>query len=173
MGERSVRGAASRRRATTVCPSVMRIVRAIETSYPYSAERYSCSCSCSCSAERYSCSCSYSYSAERYSCSCWNGAFGVIDEEADRQGKSQLKRIVSMLTRLIQRTDRVVDAAIEYEYRDAEYEQEWGAKPEPTHAREAAAASLIKSESHAPPRDAARSVAKFCYLARQFVSHFA
>ena len=41
-------------------------------------------------------------------------AFGVIDEEADRQGKSQLKRIVSMLTRLIQRTDRVVDAALEY-----------------------------------------------------------
>jgi hypothetical protein len=84
-----------------------------------------------------------------------------------------------MLTRLIQRTDRVVDAAIEYEYeyeyeyRDAEYEQESGAKPEPTHAREAAAASLIKSESHAPPRDAAPSVAKFCYLARQFVSHFA
>ena len=51
-------------------------------------------------------------------------AFGGIDEEADRQGKSQLKRIVSLLTRLIQRTDRVVDAALEYEYeyRDAEYE---------------------------------------------------
>ena len=51
----------------------------------------------------------------------------MIDEEADRQGKAQLKRIVSMLTRLIQRTDRVVDAALEYEYeyeyeyRDAEY----------------------------------------------------
>ena len=51
-------------------------------------------------------------------------AFSLMDEEANRQGKSQLKRIVSMLTRLIQRTDRVTDAGIEYEYeyRDAEYE---------------------------------------------------
>ena len=53
-------------------------------------------------------------------------AFSLIDEEVNRQGKSQLKRIVSMLTRLIQRTDRVTDAGIEYEYeyeyRDAEYE---------------------------------------------------
>jgi hypothetical protein len=45
-----------------------------------------------------------------------------MDEEANRQGKSQLMRIVSMLTRLIQRTDRVTDAGIEYECRDAEYE---------------------------------------------------
>ena len=39
----------------------------------------------------------------------------------DRVG-GRVVRIVSMLTRLIQRTDRVVDAAIEYEYeyRDAE-----------------------------------------------------
>jgi hypothetical protein len=49
-------------------------------------------------------------------------AFSLMDEEANRQGKSQLIRIVSMLTRLIQRTDRVTDAGIEYEYRDAEYE---------------------------------------------------
>jgi hypothetical protein len=49
-------------------------------------------------------------------------AFSLMDEEANRQGKSQLMRIVSMLTRLIQRTDRVTDAGIEYECRDAEYE---------------------------------------------------
>ena len=53
-------------------------------------------------------------------------AFAVIDEEANRQGKSRLKRIVSMLTRLIQRSDCVAQHAIEYEYeyeyRDAEYE---------------------------------------------------
>jgi len=50
-------------------------------------------------------------------------AFAAVDEESTRQGKSQLWRIVSMLTRLIQRTDREPDAAIEYEYeyRDAEY----------------------------------------------------
>jgi hypothetical protein len=51
-------------------------------------------------------------------------AFAALDDDSNRQGKSQLRRIVSMLTRLIQRSDRVVDAAIEYEYeyRDAEYE---------------------------------------------------
>ena len=51
-------------------------------------------------------------------------AFGAIDTEANGQGKSQLKRIVSMLTRLIQRTARNADHPIDYdyEYRDAEYE---------------------------------------------------
>jgi four helix bundle protein len=34
-------------------------------------------------------------------------AFAAVEEEPNRQGKSQLRRIVSMLTRLIQRTDRV------------------------------------------------------------------
>jgi four helix bundle protein len=54
-------------------------------------------------------------------------AFAVRDPESSNQSKSKLKRIVSMLTRLIQRTERpvdqaIVDQAIEYEYRDAEYE---------------------------------------------------
>ena len=48
----------------------------------------------------------------------------AIDSEANRQGKSDLKRIVSMRTRLIQRTDTVSERSIEYEYRDAEYEYE-------------------------------------------------
>jgi four helix bundle protein len=50
----------------------------------------------------------------------------AIDEESNLRGKSDLKRIVSMLTRLIQRTEAVAEDRIEYEYeyRDAEYEYE-------------------------------------------------
>jgi len=36
-------------------------------------------------------------------------ALSAIDAESNRRGKSELKRIVSMLTRLIQRTDRVAE----------------------------------------------------------------
>ena len=52
--------------------------------------------------------------------------FDAIDDETDRRGKSDLKRIVSMLTRLIQRTQTVAEGSVEheYEYRDAEYEYE-------------------------------------------------
>ena len=49
-------------------------------------------------------------------------AIAAVDEESNRQGKSPWRRIVSMLTRLIQRSDRVAQDPIEYEYRDAEYE---------------------------------------------------
>ena len=48
----------------------------------------------------------------------------AVDEESNLRGKSDLKRIVSMLTRLIQRTEAVAEDRIEYEYRDAEYEYE-------------------------------------------------
>ena len=48
----------------------------------------------------------------------------AIDDKSNRQGKSDLKRIVSILARLIQRTHTVAEDAIEYEYRDAEYEYE-------------------------------------------------
>ena len=50
----------------------------------------------------------------------------AIDDESNRHGKSELKRIVSMLTRLIQRTQTVAEDPFEYEYeyRDAEYEYE-------------------------------------------------
>ena len=50
----------------------------------------------------------------------------AIDDESNRNGKSNLKRIVSMLTRLIQRTSSVSEGSseYEYEYRDAEYEYE-------------------------------------------------
>jgi four helix bundle protein len=53
-------------------------------------------------------------------------SFDAIDAETTRTGKTNLKRIVSILTRLIQRTDVVAEKSIEYEYeyRDAEYEYE-------------------------------------------------
>ena len=40
----------------------------------------------------------------------------AIDDESNRLGKSDLKRIVSMLTRLIQRVENVSDCLSEYEY---------------------------------------------------------
>jgi hypothetical protein len=53
-----------------------------------------------------------------------------MDAESNRRDKSELKRLVSMLTRWIQRTDRVAEEVVEYEYRDAEYEYEASRKPE-------------------------------------------
>jgi four helix bundle protein len=49
-------------------------------------------------------------------------AFAAVDEEPNHQDKSQLRRIVSMLTRLIQRTERPGQGSSECEYGDAEYE---------------------------------------------------
>jgi len=46
----------------------------------------------------------------------------ALSADCDRHGKSDLKRIVSMLTRLIQRTAAVSEDQFEFEYRDAEYE---------------------------------------------------
>ncbi len=48
----------------------------------------------------------------------------AIDVESNGRGNFDLKRIVSMLTRLIQRTEAASEGSIEYEYRDAEYEYE-------------------------------------------------
>ena len=51
---------------------------------------------------------------------------GAIDDESNRHGKSELKRIVTMLTRLNQRSQSVAEDAFEYEYehRKADYEYE-------------------------------------------------
>ena len=49
-------------------------------------------------------------------------SFAAVDDESNRAGKSQLKRIVSMLTRLIQRSVTVAEKGTEYEYRSAEYD---------------------------------------------------
>ena len=42
--------------------------------------------------------------------------FAAVDEEPNHTAKLQLRRIVSMLTRLIQRTDRVAQERVEEEY---------------------------------------------------------
>ena len=49
----------------------------------------------------------------------------AIEDDSNGRGKSDLKRIVSMLTRLIQRPQTASEHRIEYEYRDAEYEYEY------------------------------------------------
>ena len=41
----------------------------------------------------------------------------ATDVESNRHGKSDLKRVVSMLTRLIQRTESVSEGSAEYEYK--------------------------------------------------------
>ena len=56
-------------------------------------------------------------------------SFEAIDSELKRIGKTKLRRIVSMLTRLIQRADTVSEGSNEYEYeyrppRRTEYEYE-------------------------------------------------
>jgi len=56
-------------------------------------------------------------------------SFEAIDPELNRVGKTNVRRIVSMLTRLIQRTDTVSEGSNEYEYeyrppRRTEYEYE-------------------------------------------------
>jgi four helix bundle protein len=51
-------------------------------------------------------------------------ACDAIDDDSNGHGKRDLKRIVSMLSRLIQRTAGASEDRIEYEYRDAEYEYE-------------------------------------------------
>ena len=60
-------------------------------------------------------------------------ATGGLDDAQHRELKTMLKRIVSMLTRLIARTDTVSEPAIEYEYeyRGAEYEYDGADEPEP------------------------------------------
>ena len=47
-------------------------------------------------------------------------SFDVIDPELNRIGKCSLKRIVSMLTRLIQRSDSVSECVFGNEYQDLE-----------------------------------------------------
>ena len=50
-----------------------------------------------------------------------------IDHTQNGELKKMLKRIVSMLTRLIARADVVSEPVVEYEYRGAEYEYDaWG-----------------------------------------------
>lgn len=50
----------------------------------------------------------------------------ALDDESNLRGQSDSERIVSMLSRLIQRTETISEGSIEYEYeyRDAEYKYE-------------------------------------------------
>lgn len=64
-------------------------------------------------------------------------ATGRMDDDRNRELKQTLKRIVSMLTRLIARSDAVSErsveynSTVEYEYREAEYEYEKKSVSEP------------------------------------------
>ena len=84
------------------------------------------------------------------------GATDGIDNESHSELKRILRRIVSMLTRLIGRTDVVSETSEEYnaadEYRDAEYEYEHEEQPEPRIAPKDAAQLFSKSMSTARPR---------------------
>jgi cystathionine beta-lyase family protein involved in aluminum resistance len=55
-------------------------------------------------------------------------ACNTFDDESNRRRKPNLKRIVSMFTRLIQRSESVSEGSIAYgyddQYRDAEYQYE-------------------------------------------------
>jgi four helix bundle protein len=83
-----------------------------------------------------------------------------LDDDSHHELTGVLKRVVSMLTRLIGRADVVSEssteynAAGEYEYRDAEYEYEHeeGKEPEPRNAPKDAASFFSRSMSTARPR---------------------
>ena len=63
-----------------------------------------------------------------------------------------LKRIVSMLTRLIARADVVSEPASEYEYRGAEYEYDGADGPEPRRAAEPGLRPFFNGTSTFPAR---------------------
>ena len=80
----------------------------------------------------------------------------AIDDESNRRDKSDLKRIVSMLPRLIQEPQTVSEDSIEYEYeyRDAEYEYEAGRNAQSLRTKrctQAAIGSGLKVESRSSP----------------------
>ncbi len=85
-----------------------------------------------------------------------------LNDERHRQLKRMLHRIVSMLTRLIARSDVVAEpvteynAGIEYEYREAEYEYEYdtteGRKPEPSRAPKDGLRGFTNGKSIVRPR---------------------
>jgi len=84
---------------------------------------------------------------------------GVSDEH-HRQLKQMLHRIVSMLTRLIARSDVVSEPATDYnagaeykyEYREAEYEYDECRKPEPSRAPEDGLRGFTNGKSIVRPR---------------------
>ena len=85
-------------------------------------------------------------------------ATGGLDADIGRELKLKLKRIVSMLTRMVMKTDSVsessarYDADVDYEHRFAEHEHEEDKEPEPRIAPKDAAPFLSRSMSTARPR---------------------
>ena len=84
----------------------------------------------------------------------------AVTDECRRQLKQMLHRIVSMLTRLIVRSDVVAGSETEYnagvddeyEYRDAEYEYDEVVKPEQSHAPEDGLRGFSNGKSIVRPR---------------------
>ena len=83
-----------------------------------------------------------------------------LDDRRHGELKRSLHRIVSMLTRLIARSDVVAELGIEYnpgteyEYREAEYEYKYdeGRKPEPSRAPEDGLRGFTNGKSIVRPR---------------------
>ena len=85
-----------------------------------------------------------------------------MNDECHCRLKQRLHRIVSMLTRLIARSDVVAeseteynagfDGEYEYEYRDAEYEYDEDVKPEQSHAPEDGLRGFLNGKSIVRPR---------------------
>jgi four helix bundle protein len=68
-------------------------------------------------------------------------ASDALDRDSNREMKAKLKRIVSMLTRMVLKTDTVSkgrarsDAVVDYEHEHRFAEHQWRAEPEPMHGR--------------------------------------
>ena len=83
-----------------------------------------------------------------------------LNDERHRQLKQMLHRIVSMLTRLIARSDVVAEPAAQYnagveykyEYREAEYEYDESRKPEPGRAPKDGLRGFTNGKSTVRPR---------------------
>ena len=83
-----------------------------------------------------------------------------LNDERHRQMKQMLHRIVSMLTRLIARSDVVAEPAAQYnagveykyEYREAEYEYDESRKPEPGRAPKDGLRGFTNGKSTVRPR---------------------
>ena len=87
-------------------------------------------------------------------------ATGGLDAAICRELKRKLKRIVSMLTRMVMKTNTVSEpcawyhAEIDYDddHRFAEHEHEWRAEPEPTRAPEPGLPPCSNGKSIFPAR---------------------
>ena len=87
-------------------------------------------------------------------------ATGGLDADIGRELKRKLKRIVSMLTRMVMKTDAVsessarydADVDYEHEHRFAEHEHDWRAEPEPSRAPEPGLRPSSNGQSSFPAR---------------------